>query len=261
MRIENGAPPVEIELLPSMTPRQKAGSPLVGDQKSHDGPCRRVRSARRARLEPCGRDSHFFRVQSTLVPIRACCEIVWAIASNEVFRISPSCLAQKVPLLEQKLSLGSVELQVRGEAHTPMKEAKLADPNPLSETVRDSILAVDVLCAENLRLKDQVKLLGRSNLVFETELQSLKLAVEAERNERRQYQSVCDEIMNGLEVVGRAVEEVVRQAEQEVSRQRRENPRCELPDLKAPTFLQRLEAVLSGAPKDPTASVDRRAGS
>src|SRR5438067_5463299 len=116
VRIENAVPPVVIELLPSMTPRQKAGSPLVGDQKSHDGPCRRVRSARRARLEPCGRDSHFFRVQTTLVPIRACCEIVWAIASNEVFRISPSCLAQKVPLLEQKLSLGSVELQVRREA-------------------------------------------------------------------------------------------------------------------------------------------------
>src|SRR6516165_4544790 len=101
-------------------------------------------------------------------------------------------------------------------------EAEFADP--LSDKIRESILALENLRAENLRLTDQVRLPEQSNLVFESEVQSLKLAVENERAERRHYHSLANEIVTRLGVVGDTIEGVVKRAEQEVYGQRRENP-------------------------------------
>jgi hypothetical protein len=123
-------------------------------------------------------------------------------------------------------------------------EAEFADP--LYDKIRESILALENLRAENLRLTDQVRLPEQSNLVFESEVQSLKLAVENERAERRHYHSLANEIVTRLGVVGHTIEGVVKRAEQEVYRQRRENPRAELPEIKVPNFLQKVEAVLNG---------------
>ena len=54
-----------------------------------------------------------------------------------------------------------------------------------------------------------------------------------------------------LDVVGQTIDDVVKRAEQEVYRQRRENPRAELPDIKVPSFLQKVEATLNGTVPNP----------
>ena len=46
-----------------------------------------------------------------------------------------------------------------------------------------------------------------------------------------------------MDVVARTVDDVVRRAEQEVSRERRETPGAKLPDVEAPSFLKMVEAL------------------
>jgi hypothetical protein len=71
-------------------------------------------------------------------------------------------------------------------------------------------------------------------------------ALEHERTERRYYNSLANEIITRLDVVGQTIDDVVKRAEQEVYRQHRENPRAELPDIKVPSFLRKVEAALNG---------------
>ena len=126
------------------------------------------------------------------------------------------------------------------------KKAGTATADPLSDKIRESILALENLRAENLRLTDEIKTLEHSKLAFESEVQSLKVAIESERAERRHYNSLANDIVTRLDVVGHTIEDVVKRAEQEVYRQRRENPRAELPEIKVPSFLQKVEAMMNG---------------
>jgi len=121
--------------------------------------------------------------------------------------------------------------------------------DPLAAKIRDSILGVENLRSENRRLADEVKDLEVTNLQLESEIQSLKLTLEQERAERRHYHSLANEIITRLDVVAQTVDDVVRRAEQEVSRQRREPPGAKLPDVEAPSFLKMVEALANGHKK------------
>src|SRR5215831_1062331 len=128
-------------------------------------------------------------------------------------------------------------------------EAEFGDP--LTEKIQQSILGVENLRTENRILIDQVKSLEGNNLQLESELRSLKLALDQERAERRHYHSLANEIITRLDVVGQTIDDVVKRAEQETYRQRSENPRAELPEFESPTFLQRVEALVNGHGEKP----------
>ena len=130
-------------------------------------------------------------------------------------------------------------------------KAKVEPGDSLTERIRESILGLKNLSAENCRLTDQVKSLEGTNLQLESEVQSLKLALDHERAECRHYHSLANEIVTRLDVVGQTIDDVVKRAEQEVYRQRRENPRAELPDIKVPSFLRKVEATLNGTAPNP----------
>ena len=121
----------------------------------------------------------------------------------------------------------------------------------LTEKIRNSVLGVENLRTDNCRLTDQIESLERTNLQLESEVQSIKLTLEQERAERRHYHSLANEIITRLDVVGQIIDEVVKRAEQETYRQRKENPRVEQPDLKVPSFLQKVEATLNGTVPNP----------
>lgn len=125
-------------------------------------------------------------------------------------------------------------------------KAEVESGDPLTDQIRQSILGVENLRAENRRLTDQVKSLEGRNLQLESEVQSLKLALDHERAERRHYHSLANEIITRLDVVGQTIDDVVKRAEQETYRQRRENPRAELPEVKTPTFLKKVETLVNG---------------
>jgi len=125
-------------------------------------------------------------------------------------------------------------------------KADVEHGDPLTERIRESIIGVENLRAENRRLTDQVKSREGDKLQLESEVQSLKLALDHERTERRHYHSLANEIVTRLDVVGQTIDEVVKRADQEVYRQRRENPRAELPDIKVPTFLKKVETPVNG---------------
>jgi chromosome segregation ATPase len=132
-------------------------------------------------------------------------------------------------------------------------KTEIESGDPLTERIRESILGVENLRAENLRLTDQVKSLEGSNLRLESEVQSLKLALDHERAERRHYHSLANEIITRLDVVGQTIDDVVKRAEQETYRQRRENARAELPEVELPTFLKKVEALVNGHGEKPKA--------
>ena len=85
-----------------------------------------------------------------------------------------------------------------------------------------------------------------SNLQLESQVQSLKLSLEQERAERRHYHSLANEIITRLDVVGQTIDDVVRRAEQETRRQRRESAPADLPKVEMPTFLKKVEALVNG---------------
>ena len=137
-------------------------------------------------------------------------------------------------------------------SNVPMKlEAEFGDP--LTERIRESIRGVENLRAENRELIDKVTSLETTNLQLESEVQSLKRALDEERAERRHYHSLANEIITRLDVVGQTIDDVVKRVEQETYRQKRENPRAELPEVELPTFLQKVEALVNGHGEKPKA--------
>ena len=124
--------------------------------------------------------------------------------------------------------------------------------DPLAAKIRDSILGLETLRGENRRLADEIKDLEVTNLQLESEIQSLKLTLEQERAERRHYHSLANEIITRLDVVACTIDDVVKRAEQEVSRQRRETPGVKLPDVGAPSFAKMVEALANGHKKAET---------
>ena len=128
-------------------------------------------------------------------------------------------------------------------------ELSAAIGDPLAAKIRDSILGVENLRGENRRLADEIKDREVTNLQLESEIQSLKLTLEQERAERRHYHSLANEIITRLDMVARTVDDVVKRAEQEVSRQGRETPGVKLPDVEAPSFRKKVEDLLNGHKK------------
>jgi predicted RNase H-like nuclease (RuvC/YqgF family) len=123
--------------------------------------------------------------------------------------------------------------------------------DPLTEKIRDSIRGVEHLRSENSRLTDQLKSLETANLQLESQVESLKLTLEQERAERRHYHSLANEIITRLDVVGQTIDDVVRRAEQETYRQRKEKPRAEGPEADMPAFLKKVEALTNGKAEKP----------
>jgi predicted RNase H-like nuclease (RuvC/YqgF family) len=121
----------------------------------------------------------------------------------------------------------------------------------LTEKIRESIRGVEHLRAENSSLADQVKSLETANLQLESQVESLKLTLEQERAERRHYHSLANEIITRLDVVGHTIDDVVKRAEQETYRQRREKPRTESPEAEMPAFLKTVEALTNGKTEKP----------
>ena len=115
----------------------------------------------------------------------------------------------------------------------------------LGEKIRSSISGVENLRAENERLATQLKSLEGNNLQLENQVQSLKLALDHEQAERRQYHSLANEIITRFDVVRQTIDDVVKRAEHDVYRQRQENPRAELPEAELPIFLKKVEALLN----------------
>src|SRR6516164_3554884 len=122
--------------------------------------------------------------------------------------------------------------------------------DPLGEKIRDYILGVENIRDENRRLLDQIVTLETANLALESEVRSLKLALDHERAERRHYHSLANEIITRLDIVGHTIDDAVKRAEHDVYRNRQENSRPELPEVKVPSFLQKVEAVLNGKGKE-----------
>ena len=125
------------------------------------------------------------------------------------------------------------------------KPAGVETPDTLAEKIRDSMMAIEKIRAENVRLTEQLASLEHSKLALESEVESLKTAVENERTERRYYHSLANEIITRLDVVSQTIDSVVRRAEQDSNRQRKDPP-AELPAVNVPTFLQKVEALING---------------
>ena len=136
------------------------------------------------------------------------------------------------------------------ENNVPLK-AEVELVNSLTETIRESILGVENLRTENRRLTDKLRLLEGKKFQLESEVQSLKLALDHEQSERRHYHSLTNEIITRFDVVGQTIDDVVKRAEHDVYRQRRENPRAELPEAELPTFLKKVGAPVNSLGEKP----------
>jgi hypothetical protein len=126
--------------------------------------------------------------------------------------------------------------------------------DPLGEKIRDYILGVENIRAENHKLLDQIATLETANLALESEVRSLNLALEHERAERRHYHSLANEIITRLDVVGRTIDDVVKRAAQGVHRPAKENPGPDLPEMPVPSFLRKVEALINGQGEKPESS-------
>src|SRR6516164_5927775 len=134
--------------------------------------------------------------------------------------------------------------------NVPMK-AELELVDSLTEKIRESVLGVENLRTENRRLTDKLRSLEANNFQLESEVRSLKLALDNEQAERRHYHSLANEIITRFDVVGQTIDDVVKRAEQDAYRQRRENPHAELPEAELPTFLKKVEALVNGLGEKP----------
>src|SRR5262249_48258432 len=116
-------------------------------------------------------------------------------------------------------------------------------PQPSSDDLAGAIAGamrgMHDLREENSALRAWNNELEHRRSVLESEIAGLKAQLDCERNERRHYHSLANEIITRLDVVGRTVDDVVQRAQHEVYSLRKEQPTAELPELKIPTFLKR----------------------
>ena len=134
--------------------------------------------------------------------------------------------------------------------NVPMK-ADVEVVDWLGEKICNSISGIENLRAENQSLTNQLKSLEANNFQLESEVRSLTLALDNEQAERRHYHSLANEIITRFDVVGQTIDDVVKRAEQDAYRQRRENPHAELPEAELPTFLKKVEALVNGLGEKP----------
>jgi hypothetical protein len=102
-------------------------------------------------------------------------------------------------------------------------------------------------------LTDQVRSLETNNLQLESEVRSLKLALDHEKSERRHYQFPRQRDHHPARCGRPDLDDVVKRAEHDVYRKRRETPRAELPEAELPTFLRKVEALVNGPGEKPKA--------
>jgi len=125
----------------------------------------------------------------------------------------------------------------------------------LAEKIRDSILGIENLRGENLKMTDQINSLETANLRLEAEVRSLTYTLEQERSERQHYHSFANEIISQLGVVGQTITDVVKRAELESHRLQKEGPRADLPLPELPASLKKVDALYQPSQ---VASSDRR---
>jgi predicted RNase H-like nuclease (RuvC/YqgF family) len=131
---------------------------------------------------------------------------------------------------------------------------QVTNPQPPSDdlagAITNAMRGVHELREENATLRRRNDDLEHRRSVLESEITSLKAQLDNERNERRHYHSLANEIITRLDVVGRTVDDVVQSARHEAQRQRRDCPRGDVPELKIPQFLkQPTSANVQAEPK------------
>jgi hypothetical protein len=131
---------------------------------------------------------------------------------------------------------------------------QVAKPQPSSDDLAGAIAGamrgMHQLREENSALRAWNTELEHRRSVLESEVTNLKSQLDNERNERRHYHSLANEIITRLDVVGRTVDDVVQRAQHEVYSLRKEQPLAELPELKIPAFLKKpIAADASAEPK------------
>jgi hypothetical protein len=118
---------------------------------------------------------------------------------------------------EVAMSVASSPTQIEVKTHS------------LTDKIRETIAAVENLCAAKIRLAEQInrrlaeqfKSLEHANLVLKSEVKSLRVAVEDERAERQHYHSLADEIITRMNVVGQTIGDVVKRAEKSSGSERK----------------------------------------
>jgi hypothetical protein len=121
-----------------------------------------------------------------------------------------------------------------------MKPLTKAQPSAddLAEAIEGAMRGMHELREENAALRARNNELEHRRSVLESEITGIKAQLDNERNERRHYHSLANEIITRLDVVGRTVDDVIQRAQHEVYSMRKEQPRGELPELKIPGFLK-----------------------
>src|SRR5262249_50656859 len=100
----------------------------------------------------------------------------------------------------------------------------------LAGAIANAMRGMHDLRDENASLIARTSELEHCRSVLESEIATLKAQLENERNERRHYHSLANEIITRLDVVGRTVDDVIKRAHREVQSQRKEHPRGDIPD-------------------------------
>jgi chromosome segregation ATPase len=126
----------------------------------------------------------------------------------------------------------------------------------LADQIAGAMRGMHELREENATLRSRNDELEHHRSVLESEVASLKAQLDNERNERRHYHSLANEIITRLDVVGRTVDDVVQSAHHEVQRQRRDSPHGDVPELNIPQFLK--QPTSANAEAEPQADAPAR---
>lgn len=110
-------------------------------------------------------------------------------------------------------------------------------PDPLTEAAKAHVAGIERLKAEIADLRFDLASVQTHVAVIESENASLKAQLDKEKAERRHYNSLANEIITRLDIVGKTVDDVVSKAHHEVARIKREMPNSEVPPINVPNFL------------------------
>jgi hypothetical protein len=133
-----------------------------------------------------------------------------------------------------------------------MKHATKAQPSSkdLDEAITVAMRGMQELREQNARLRASNNELEHRHPVLEREIATLKAQLDNERNERRHYHSLANELITRIDIVVRTVDGVVQCAQHVVHSMREEESRADLPELIIPAFLkQRMVADDPAEPK------------
>jgi hypothetical protein len=119
----------------------------------------------------------------------------------------------------------------------------------LTEAIDGAMRGMHELRDENAALRRHNDDLRHRRSVLESEIASLKAQLDNERNERRHYHSLANEILTRLDIVGRTVDDVLQRAQHEVYSKRKEQPSGGLPEFNIPNFLKEITADGRAEPK------------